>query len=269
MNWERVFGRQSRLWGLLVIVFILIGWELLSRSDPALGALFPPFSQVVASYGDLVTTGFTRVTLQEHTLVSLVRYTEGYALALVIAIPLGLVLGYWSKLHDLFEPIIELMRPLPSVAVIPILWLILGMLTDLWRIAIIAYACTWPILINTMDGVHNADPVLINTSRTFGFSRRQTLTRIILPSAAPLVVSGMRVSLTTALIIVIGSEMIFSGNSMGLGYLIWQTMQVGNYNFTYAGIIFTILLGYILNFVYLRLEHRFMAWHVGFTRAEA
>jgi len=266
---KKVFGGESRLWGLLVIVVILVGWELLSRSDSALGALFPPFSQVVASYGDLVTTGFIHVTLQEHTLVSLVRYAEGYALALVIAIPMGLLLGYLPKLHDLFEPAIELMRPMPSVAIIPILWLILGMLTDLWRIAIIAYACTWPILINTMDGVHNADPVLINTARTFGFTRRQTLTRIILPSAAPLVVSGMRVSIATALIIVIGSEMIFSGNSMGLGYLIWQSMQVGLYEFTYASIIFTVLLGYAINFIYVKIEHRMMAWHVGFTRAEA
>jgi len=268
VKWERVFGKESRIWGFLLLMAVICLWELLSRSDPAFGRLFPPFSAVVGTYGELVTEGFMRVTLQEHLGVSLIRYVEGYFVALVIAIPLGLLLGYFRKLHDIFEPIIELMRPLPSIAVIPILWLLLGMLTDTWRIAIIAYACTWPILINTIDGVRNADPVLINTARTFGFNKRQTLTRIILPAAMPLVASGMRVSIATCLIVVIGSEMIFSGNSMGLGFFIWNAMENAMYEFCYAGILFAVMLGYVINFIYVKIEHRAMAWHVGFTQAE-
>lgn len=151
---------------------------------------------------------------------------------------------------------------MPSVAIIPVAILFLG-IGDLMVVVVTVYACIWPILINTIDGVRNIDRTLIDTGRTFGLSRWKILTNIALPSASPYIITGLRISLAIALILVTTSEMLVGGR--GLGFFILDEERSLRTDNMYAGIILVAMLGYLLNRLFLFLESKAMAWHQGMT----
>ena len=130
---------------------------------------------------------------------------------------LGIVLGYFRFVHSLLEMLIEFLRPMPSVAIIPVAILALG-IGDSMIVAVTVYASVWPILINTLDGVRHIEKILLDTGRTFSLGRRQILWQIILPAASPYIVTGLRIGLSIALILVTTAEMI--AGSKGLGFFI-------------------------------------------------
>ena len=174
--------------GWLAFGFLLLAWELGARATPKLQLYLPPVSQIFAAIGQALMAG----PIAQHFGVTLGRFLEGYLLSAALAVTLGVVLGYVGFLRSLFETVIELMRPMPSVAIIPVAILLLG-LGDSMIVAVTVYASVWPILINTIDGVRHIEPTLIDTGRTFGLKRRQILRQIILPGAAPYIVTGLRI----------------------------------------------------------------------------
>ena len=134
--------------GLLVVAACLIVWEAAARANHDLAIHFPPASAVLRALAGIVWSG----DLAMHALATLRRFAEGFALAAVLAVSGGLVLGLSRRLHATVEPLIELLRPMPSVAIIPVAILFLG-IGDQMKIAVTVYACSWPILLNTIDGV--------------------------------------------------------------------------------------------------------------------
>jgi ABC-type nitrate/sulfonate/bicarbonate transport system permease component len=205
--------------------------------------------------------------IAQHFGVTLGRFFEGYLLSAVLAVTLGVVLGYIDFLHSLLETVIELLRPMPSVAIIPVAILLLG-IGDSMIVAVTVYASVWPILINTIDGVRHIEPTLIDTGRTFGLKRRQILRQIILPGAAPYVVTGLRIGLSIALILVTTAEMV--AGSKGLGFFILDEERAMNSANMYAGIVLVALLGYSLNRLFLLVEARALRWRHGMmARQEA
>jgi ABC-type nitrate/sulfonate/bicarbonate transport system permease component len=187
-------------------------------------------------------------------------------LAAAIGVTFGIVLAYFRPLHDLFGMVIELLRPMPSVAIIPVAILTLG-LGDAMIIAVTVYASIWPILINTIDGVRRIERTLVDTGRTFGLSRWRILWRIVLPAAAPYVVTGLRIALAIALILVTTAEMV--AGSRGLGFFILdeeRSMHSGN---MYAGIIVVAALGYALNRLFVMTEARVLRWRHGMMARQA
>jgi ABC-type nitrate/sulfonate/bicarbonate transport system permease component len=130
-------------------------------------------------------------------------------------------------------------------------------------VAVTVYACAWPILLNTIDGVRNIDRTLIDTGRTFGLGRWKILRTIALPAAAPYVATGLRISLPIALILVTTSEMVVGGS--GLGYFILDQERSFRITEMYAGIVVVALLGYVLNRIFVALEERMTVWHRGST----
>src|SRR5690606_10697748 len=124
-----------------------------------------------------------------------------------VAVPLGLGMGASRIVYGLFEPLTELLRPIPSSAYIPIAILFLG-IGDAMKEFVVFFSCLFPILVNTYSGVAGVDPVLIDTGRTFGLSRRKILWTIIFPATVPNILTGMRVSLAIALIVVVVAEMV-------------------------------------------------------------
>lgn len=248
--------------GLSLLLGLLLLWEVSSRMSPLIYFYFPPISQILLSLFQLILSG----ELLVHLVASLGRFLGGYLLAAAIAITCGIVLGYFRPAYSLFEGLIEFLRPMPSVAIIPVAILVLG-IGDSMKIAVTVYACFWPMLINTIDGVRNIDPTLIFTGRTFGAGRWRILTRIVLPSASPYIVTGLRISLAIALILVTTSEMLVGGN--GLGFFILDEERSLRTNHMYAGIVLVALLGYGLNHLFLLLEAKAMAWHRRMTVTEA
>lgn len=247
--------------GLVTLLAVLLVWEGFSRGSVSLQLYFPPVSRIVISLYELI---FSRELLG-HLFVTLGRFAAGYLLAAAVAVFLGIVLGYSKLAYSLSEALIEFLRPMPSVAIIPVAILFLG-IADAMMIAVTVYACAWPMLINTIDGVRNIDRTLLHTGRTFGLGRWQILRRIVLPGASPYIVTGLRISLAIALILVTTSEMVVGGS--GLGFFILdeeRSLRTGN---MYAGIFLVALLGYGLNRLFLLLEGRAIAWHRRMTAGE-
>ena len=124
---------------------------------------------------------------------------------------------------------------------------------------VIFLACSFPILINTIDGVRSVDPVLIRTARTFGYSGATILAKVVLPAASPFIVTGLRIALAIALILVVISEMV--GATSGIGYYILEAQRTFKIPRMYAGMLVLALLGFGLNRCFLFADARFMAWH--------
>ena len=232
---------------------LLLLWEVGSRSNPKLAPYLPPLSHVLASLGEIILSGQIAV----HLFATLARFLQGYLLAAAIAVTLGVCLGYFRMAHSLLAMMIEFLRPMPSVAIIPVAILLLG-IGDAMIVAVTVYASTWPILVNTIDGVRHIERTLIDTGRTFGLARRRILWQIILPAASPYIVTGLRVSLSIALILVTTAEMIAGSN--GLGFFILDEERALRSSPMYAGIMLVALLGYLLNRLFVALEEKTMRW---------
>jgi ABC-type nitrate/sulfonate/bicarbonate transport system permease component len=248
--------------GWLIFGLLLLLWECGSRSSPQLQLYIPPVSQVILALSQLIVSGH----IITHLLTTLRRFFEGYLLAAAIAVTLGVILGYFRFAYSLVEMLIEFLRPMPSVAIIPVAILLLG-IGDGMIVAVTVYASTWPILINTIDGVRHIERTLIDTGRTFGLARRHILWQIVLPAASPYIVTGLRVSLSIALILVTTAEMI--AGSRGLGFFILDEERSLQSSNMYAGIILVALLGYLLNHLFVTLEKRAMQWRRGMVAREA
>ena len=248
--------------GWLVFGLLLSVWEVGSRANPKLQLYIPPVSQILFALGQLVVSG----QVSTHLAATLRRFVEGYLLAGTIAVTLGIVLGYFRFAHSLLEMLIEFLRPMPSVAIIPVAILLLG-IGDSMIVAVTVYASTWPILVNTIEGVRHIEGTLIDTGRTFGLARRRILWQIILPAASPYVVTGLRVSLSIALILVTTAEMI--AGSKGLGFFILDEERSFRSSNMYAGIILVAVLGYALNRLFIALEARAMKWRRAMTARES
>jgi ABC-type nitrate/sulfonate/bicarbonate transport system permease component len=242
--------------GWLAFILILLTWEFGSRANPKLQLYIPPVSQILTALAHLFLSG----QLAKHMIVTLSRFLQGYFLAAIIAVTFGLVLGYFRWLHSLVEALIEFLRPMPSVAIIPVAILLLG-IGDGMIVAVTVYASIWAILINTIEGVRHIEPTLIDTARTFGLRPRRILWQVILPAASPYIVTGLRISLSIALILVTTAEMIVG--SSGLGFFILDEERSMNSGNMYAGIILVALLGYTLNRVFLTIEAKTMRWRHG------
>ena len=247
--------------GLLVVAVCLAAWEAAARARPDLAIHFPPASAVFRALAGIVWSG----DLVIHALASLRRFAEGYVLAAVLAVGGGLVLGLSRRLHALVEPLIELLRPMPSVAIIPVAILFLG-IGDQMKIAVTVYACSWPILLNTIDGVRSVDRVLVSTAATFRLSSWQRFWKVMLPAASPQIVTGLRVSLAIALVLVTTSEMVVSND--GLGYYVLDLQRSFQMAEMYAAVVALGLIGYALNRLFLFLDSLTMGWYRGATRRE-
>ena len=247
--------------GLAIVALGLAAWEAAARGRPDLAAYFPPASLVFVALGEIVRSG----DLAGHMVASLRRFAEGYALAAALAVGSGLCFGVWRRLHALFEPLIELLRPMPSVAVIPVAILFLG-IGDEMKIAVTVYACSWPILLNTIDGVRSVDRVLVATAATFRLTPWERFWKVMLPAASPQIVTGLRVSLAIALILVTTSEKAVSND--GLGYYVLDLQRSFQMAEMYAAVVAIGIVGYALNGLFLFLDSRVMAWHRGATRKE-
>lgn len=242
--------------GWLSFALALGVWELVARLAPEYRLYLPPISEVLSALIRALIGG----TILPHLQVTLQRFAAGYLLAAALGIGVGVVLGYFVVLQRLFGTVIEFLRPMPSVAIIPVAILLLG-IGDAMIVAVTVYASVWPILVNTVDGVRNIENTLIATGRTFGLGLRAILWRIVLPAASPYIATGLRIALSIALILVTTAEMV--AGSRGLGFFILDEERSLKTASMYAGIILVAAFGYALNRGFVALENRVMKWRRG------
>ena len=215
---------------------------------------FPPISETLATLGEELGTA----SFWDAVANTLQGWALGLAIAAAAAIPLGIVIGSSRLLYRALRVPIEFLRPIPSVALIPLAILIYG--TGLGgKVFLAAFACFWQLLVATLYGVQDTDPVATDTARSFGFSHAQRLFRVTLPSAVPYIATGLRIASAVALILTITAELVIGAE--GLGRSINLARSGGNEELMYALILATGVLGLLLNAIFVRAERRILYWH--------
>ena len=254
---SRKMTKIFRKWeGILFFILLAYVLEGISRVEIVSSLYFPPISKDISTFLNLTVSGI----LPLETLKTFTRMACGYVLAALIMIPLGIFMGISNKVYNVFEPIVELLRPLPPPAIIPAVMLFLGIGNSM-KVFVIFFACSFPIILNTIDGSRSVYPTFLHTARSFGLNRYQIIRRVILPAATPQIMSGLRTSLPISLIVAILSEMI--GSIDGIGHYILRMQRTFNIPEMYAGIMMLGLVGYFLNKIFLWIDKTLIAWHKG------
>jgi ABC-type nitrate/sulfonate/bicarbonate transport system permease component len=239
----------------LVAVAVVLGlWELIVRAGVISENNIPTMTATVGElFSQLSESRFW--TAIGNTLEG---WVLGLGIAMALGIPLGILIGSSRWVFRALRVPIEFLRPIPSVALIPLAVLIYG--TGLQsKVFLAAFASFWPLLIQTIYGVQDVDPVATDTARSFGLGRMARLRRITLPSAVPYIATGVRISSAVSLILVVTAELVIG--SAGLGREINTARSGGNLEVMYALILATGLLGWILNIATMAAERRVLRWH--------
>ena len=251
----RLYSRfvGTRALGVALLVLLAVVWELSVVQGWIESLTWPRLSKVAVAFFETMRSGEIISEMWTTTW----RIAVGFAVATVVGIVLGTLMGSLKWVDNLFEPITELLRPIPVSALVPVAILFFG-IRGRMKIAMIVYAALWPVLLATYRGVKDADSVLIETSRTFGLSTGTILWKVRMPAAAPFIATGMRLSLAVALVVAIVAEMIAGGDGMGVYILQRQrTFQVPE---MYAAIIVLAVFGYVLNRVFVLTEKKIVFW---------
>jgi NitT/TauT family transport system permease protein len=223
---------------LLIALLIAIWWIAIVRSD---SPIFPTPWQVVTGAWELVRDG----TLLQHIEASLLRVGLGFGLAFLVAIPLGLWMGWVGGAFRTLNPLFQMLRPISPIAWIPvaILWFGVG---DLSPVFLIFISSVFPMMVQTTAGVHTIDRRYLRAAANFGVSRRVLFRRVVIPAVLPEIIVGMRIGIGVAWLVVVAAEMIALHS--GLGYLIMDSRNAGNrYDLVIASMIIIGVIGLMLD----------------------
>lgn len=223
----------------VLIPLLVLLWQAAISRHP--GQLLPGPWSVVKGLGDLLQHGL----LLKYVVASLFRVTWGFGLAVVLAIPLGMIIGWYRRARMAFNPIIQLLRPISPLAWIPIaiLWFGVG---DASAIFLIFLGSFFPLLLTAVNAVQSVPAVYVNSGRNFGLRPLEMFSRVLFPAALPQILLGLRITLGIAWLVVVAAEMI-AVNS-GLGFLIVDARNAGNrYDLVVAGMVLIGMIGLILD----------------------
>lgn len=236
--------------GLVLILLLLLGWELSAR---AIGS--PSYPGVTAVLQALLNDSST---FAEQIGVTLARAAAGFALALITMLPMGVFIGRTPRVGDYLEPAIDLLRPLPPLAIVPVAMLFAG-IGSAAKISVIFYTASFPLLINAIDATRATHPLLVNVARSIGLSRTEIMRFVALPAALPQIMSGIRQSIALSLLVSVSSEMLLSTDGLG-NYLMraQEQFQIAN---GLAAIVVIAVASLVINTVVLCIEQHLLAWH--------
>jgi len=237
----------------LAIGIVLALWQIFPSMGWIDQKILPTLTDVIRSFGELVVSG----KLLTYALASFKRALSGFIIAVLLGIPLGFLMGWFKRIERIFDPVVQLFRNTATLALYPVFLLVFG-LGELSKIGIIFWGCLWPILINTIDGVRLIDPLLIKSARSMSVSAIFMFSKVILPAAVPSIITGLRLSATHSIIVLVSAEIL--GSNSGLGFMIFEARNSYDAPTMYSGIIILSALGLALNDLILRLEKRLTHW---------
>lgn len=229
-------------------------WELVARVGILPGDYIPPPTIVAPRAVALLLEN----SFQAELTATLRGWVMGMLLSSLTAIPLGLLAGSNLHLYRASRALVEFLRPIPSVAMIPLAILVFG-ISHQMKLFLIVYATFWPLFIQSLYGVQDVDPVAKDTARSFGLSRVAIFRCVTLPSAAPYIATGLRLASSIALILAITAELVAGVPGIGRAFL--QSQFRGSYASMYALIVISGLLGYLLSAMFAAIEKRGLRWH--------
>jgi len=243
----------------LLPILLIIGWEVASWvvNNPF---IVPSLETVIPILLHPFSPAYTLGTgsLVENASVSIQRVGLGFLVAAAVAIPIGILMGRSNLLNDFFDSTIELLRPIPPLAWVPLAlaWFKIGLTSIVFIIFIGAF---FPILLNTVDGVRSVKKTWIEVATTLGAKEQQIMTKVVLPGAAPTIWTGLRVGFGIAWMCVVAAEWL-PGISKGLGYLILYAYNFGQTNLIIAGMVVIGVIGLLIDFVFKRVEKKWFSW---------
>jgi len=235
------------------LLLLALAWELSARLGLVSTLALPPLSAVIASWIDLVKDG----ELVTNGLASLWRAGAGLALAIVIGAILGIVMAWWRPVNIVLSPLVEAFYPMPKSALIPVtvLWLGFG---NGSKILLIFLGCMLPVTIGAFNGARSSEQMLVWSARSMGANRLRMLWDVVVPSALPEMLNGIRTALALSFILLVSAELIAARE--GLGYLIGFLGASGTYDAMFAVVLTVALLGFIADRIYLLVMQRALRW---------
>lgn len=248
---------------MIVPLACLVLWQLVGEFNLLPAGILPPPTRVAAGWWTWVS-GDVGIGLNSYSgtwlsnlLFSTQRVFEGYALAIIVGVPLGVMIG-WNKLvAQVIDPTVQGLRPVPITAWLPFSIAIFG-IRDFGAIFLIALGAFYPIVVNSAHGARDANRNLIRAARMMGATPRQVLFRVVFPSALPAIFTGLRLGLGVAWTAVIVSEMV--AVKSGLGYVLWDAYYVGRMDVVMADMVSIGLMGFLTDRVILFIESRALNW---------
>jgi NitT/TauT family transport system permease protein len=234
-------------------------WQILASAG-VLGRSVPSPVDVVRGIYQLTVTGFPPgYHLWGHLLWSLARVFAGFGLAVVLAVPLGIFMGYSAAVETVVDPLVEVLRPIPPLAWLPlaVIWFGIGLGSATFIIFMGAF---FPIVLNTILGVKSVDARLVEAARTLGARDRTILGKVLVPGSLPSIFTGLRIGMGIAWMTVIAAEIVGASNGYGLGYMIMTARDVARTDYVVAGIVVIGLVGFAIDRVIKLVEKRLLRW---------
>ena len=237
-----------------LVLLVLAVWEAFGRSGFVARQDLPPFSDVAAK---LIAD--VQGSVLWHSLgASFEAWALGLGIVVAAGVPIGAALGSSQRAYRATNLLVEFVRTIPSIALLPLLILLYGAQLRL-AVTLVVLSALWPLLIQTMYGVHDVDPVARDTARAYGLGRARRFMLVVLPSALPYIATGLRLSAVIALILAIAASLIAGGE--GLGSAISSAATSGQTALMYGRILVAGCLGLLVTLAFATLERRVLHWH--------
>lgn len=242
-----------RFVGLAVFAFLLLVWEVGSRTGIISELVLPAPSQAFSAFMDLARSG----NLQKHVSASLQRLAIGFSVGTLLGLTVGTAIGLSSYARAALAPLVSAIFPIPKIALLPlfIIWFGIG---EGSKVATILFGCFFPTVIATYGGIDSVDRTLIRMGQSFGLSRWEIVRKIVLPAALPAILSGMRISASIAIILLVAAEMI--GAEYGIGAYVLLAGNLMSTDQLIAGVAILSVLGLIVSWLITRAEKAFLGW---------
>ena len=244
---------MKTLWRYLPLLLLAVAWEAVARLELVSSLALPPLSAVIASWVELIRSG----ELITNGASSLYRAAAGLALSIVVGTTLGIFMAWWRPVNALLSPIVEIFYPMPKSALIPVtvLWLGFG---DGSKILLIFLGCMLPVTIGAFNGARSSDQALVWSARSMGAGRLRMLWDVVVPSAMPELLNGIRTALALSFILLVSSELIVA--RQGFGYLIGFLGANGSYEPMFAVVLTVAFLGFAADRCYQAIVRRALLW---------
>lgn len=234
-------------------VLIVIWFATANSTSPYV----PSLKTILDTFWHAWTTG---ANLTDDLVPSIYRLLAGFFLASVCGVVIGIATGLSPVLRAMAMPVMSFVRALPAPVLVPAFMVLLGIGSG-EKIGIITFVCAWPIALNTQDGVTGLDPLTMETARSYGISRLDKFRYVLLPAISPRIFAGLRMSSSLAVLMLVVAEMLGSAN--GVGYFAMYSAQTYDIPDMWAGVLLLGLLGFVLNWLLVKIEYRVLRWHFG------
>lgn len=250
--------------GIVVPIAVLVFWQFVGSRQDMAGIVPTPLAVLQGWQGWVFGASGSNLNPYQGTWLSNVQYSgmrvlQGFTLAAIIGIPLGLMIGWSRLMAQLFDPLVQSLRPIPITAWLPFSIALFG-IRDMGSVFLIFLGGFYAIVVNTTQGARDVERNLVRAATMMGATRAQLLLRVVLPSAMPSVFTGMRIGLGISWTAVIVSEMV--AVKSGLGYVLWDAYYVGRMDIVLADMVSIGAMGYLSDRLIVMLERRVLRWRI-------